>query len=169
MEILTPNKVKWSARSVVDSILTAFIFMIMRTIASNRVCVIHNKHTFGPRFMAESLFKEFMRLRENFKCQYVLMHMCSISRCIWGFTRKYQSECECELDLCNSTEYSIFILYFILPFSICSTVSISLLHFTLNEKTSFEIYDQRHFMFLPGGRLGMLFNSLNKKHHVSTV
>lgn len=72
--------------------------------------------------------------------------MCSISKFICAFTGKYQSECEYELPLCHSRGYGTFILYFILPFSMCSTVSISLLVYTPNEKTSFETYDQRLFI-----------------------
>lgn len=105
------------------------------------------KYTFGSWFMAESLFKEFMRLRKNYKCKCIPVHMCSISKFIWGFPRKYQSEYEYELHLCNSPGYSVFILYFSLLFPICSTVSISLLVFTLNGKTSFETSDQRYFIF----------------------
>lgn len=86
--------------------------------------------------MAESLFKELMRLRENYKCQHIPRHLCSDSK----FEDSLESNnLNVNMNFICATVQGIVFLY-------CIFIVISYLHycvslpvFTLNEKISLKL------------------------------
>lgn len=128
------------------------------------------KYILGPWFI-KSLFQRICGIKKklpvsSYSCAWLLNFR------IWGCIRKHHSECK----LCNSRGYYIFILISYCHFLFSLLCPFLFWFLTLNEKTSFETYEQRYFTFILRSAVfylkvewGMLFNLLNKKHYVSTM